>query len=67
MSEWISVYIETPKEGQRVMSKIGGEEGHVGGSIYHNGYFETYNECRNRFEITRWKHDWWKPIPVVVE
>jgi hypothetical protein len=59
-NEWISVYLETPKEGQIVSSKISGEEGYVLKSKYTNGYFETYRDHGNRLEIIRWKHDLWK-------
>ncbi|MCP4761950.1 MAG: hypothetical protein GY870_09210 [archaeon] len=57
---WISIYHEKPKEGQIVMSKINEEEGYCGKSVYINGYFETYEDHRNRLTITRWKHNMWK-------
>jgi len=56
---WQSVYIKKPNEGQKVASRISNEQGYVGECIYTNGYFETYHDCRNRIEITRWKHDEW--------
>jgi hypothetical protein len=59
--EWNHLYIEKPENEQKCMSKIKGEEGHVSECIYKDGYFETYKDERNRFVITRWKHDLWLP------
>ena len=60
--QWISIYIQKPKQNQMCESKIKGEKGFVGCCIYKDGYFETYNDHSNRFEITRWKHDLWLPL-----
>jgi len=60
--KWISIYLKRPQEGQVCASKIVFEEGYVGRCIFHNGYFETYEEHRNRLVITRWKNDLWLPI-----
>ncbi len=59
---WFNIYINKPDNGQLCKSKIQGEEGYVGSCIYNNGYFETYQDLRNRLEITRWKHDLWLPL-----
>jgi hypothetical protein len=60
--EWNCLYIKKPKNGQKCMSKIKGEKGYVSECIYNDGYFETYEDKLNRFEITRWKHDLWLPV-----
>lgn len=60
--EWNHLYINKPENGQKCMSKIKGEEGYVRECIYNDGYFETYEDKRNRFVITRWKHDLWLPV-----
>lgn len=62
MSEWKSIYLHKPEDGQLVMSRRSGEEGHVSASTYNaeNGTFTTTNDKRNRIEVTIWKHDEWK-------
>ena len=60
--EWNNLYIDKPKNGEKCMSKIKGEEGYVSECIYNDGYFETYEDKTNRFVITRWKHDLWLPV-----
>ena len=62
-NKWNSIYLVQPDQGQKCTSKIKGEGGYVGECIYNNGHFETYEDCRNRFIITRWKHDLWLPLP----
>ena len=61
-NEWNNIYIYKPKNGQKCMSKIKNERGYVSKCVYNNGYFETYEDERNRFVITRWKHDLWLPV-----
>ena len=57
----INILQKRPKQGQKCQTKIIGEEGYHGDSVFNNGYFETYTQHRNRFEITRWKVDLWLP------
>ena len=59
--KWKSVYVEQPKDGEAVVSRIAGEEGYNSGTKW-NGRehrFETYTNMGNRFIITVWKHDQW--------
>ena len=60
-SDWISIYNSRPNDGQNCMSKIEGEQGYAGRCVFNNGYFETYDNQRNRLIITRWKHSLWLP------
>lgn len=59
---WVSIFLKKPIEGQKVASRVANEQGYVGECIYTNGYFETYHDRGNRFEITRWKHDEWAAL-----
>ena len=61
---WKSIYRERPKDGQICMSRIHGEQGFCGNSIYEakTSSFRTYRDMRNRLEITVWKHDEWKVV-----
>jgi hypothetical protein len=62
-SQWNDIYIIKPKDGQVVASKIKGEgKGYHGATPFINGYFETHEDLRNRFELIRWKHDLWLPL-----
>ncbi|WP_417329203.1 hypothetical protein [Halomonas cupida] len=65
MSEWISVYVRQPVDGQIVKSRISSEAGFCGRCEFHaeSQTFRTYSNSRNRFEITIWKHDEWMPLP----
>ena len=58
----INIYKQKPEEGQHCQTKIKGEEGYHSDSVYNKGYFETYENKRNRFVITRWKADLWLPV-----
>ncbi len=59
--EWISIYREVPKDGAVVASRIAGEEGYCGSTVYDakTATFRTYTDYRNRLEITIWKHNEW--------
>lgn len=59
--EWISIYREVPVDGAVVASRIAGEEGYCGNTVYDakSATFRTYTERRNRLEIIIWKHNEW--------
>lgn len=61
-SKWNDLYVGKPEDGQKCMSKVRGAEGYINTGVFVNGYFETYINHINRFEITRWKHDLWLPV-----
>lgn len=63
----INIWLVKPHEGQYCQTKIKGNEGYHGCSRYTNGYFETYVDCSNRMEITRWKADLWLPTDKKIE
>jgi len=65
-SAWFSIYITKPKNGQNCMSKIEGEQGYAGSCVFNDGYFESYDNQRNRLIITRWKHNLWLPIELTL-
>lgn len=56
---WVSIYLKQPKQGQVVTSRFSHQEGFVSQCTWNNGFFETYKDHGNRFEITRWKTDEW--------
>jgi hypothetical protein len=58
----IDYMLEKPSEGQMCQTKRKNEAGYHGKSKYTNGYFETYEDERNRMIVTRWKIDLWLPI-----
>jgi len=60
--KWNSIYKKKPGNGQKCMSKIWGEQGYAGSCTFVDGYFESYDDQRNRLIITRWKHDLWLPL-----
>ena len=62
--EWISIYKQRPEDGEKCVSRIAGEEGYAGSTIYDakSSTFRTYEDCRNRFIITVWKHDEWYSV-----
>lgn len=62
--EWISIYLAIPEDGAVVASRIAGEEGYCGRSIYDAkaATFRTYEDHRNRLVITIWKHNEWRYI-----
>lgn len=60
--KWNSIYKSKPENGQMCMSKILGEHGYAGSCTFIDGYFETYEDQRNRLVIIRWKHDLWMPL-----
>lgn len=66
MSEWKSIYICTPYNGQKVMCRRSGEEGYTGNAIYDDitATFRTYENKRNRMIITVWKCDEWREAEV---
>lgn len=59
---WKSIYIEQPKDGEIVASRISYEGGYNSSTIWDEKTktFRTYKDNRNRFEITIWKHDEWQ-------
>lgn len=64
MNNWISIYKETPEHGQIVMSRRSGEDGYCDKCEWdsYTSTFRTYDNQRNRYIITIWKHDEWKPL-----
>lgn len=60
-SEWKNVYVDKPKDGQKCACKRSAEEGYIPSCIFLDGYFQTWEEKRNRIIITRWKSDLWLP------
>ena len=59
--EWNSIYKEQPVDGARVVSRRAGDAGYCGDGVYDaaSHTIRTYVDCRNRLEITIWKHDEW--------
>jgi hypothetical protein len=62
--EWISIYKQRPRDGEKCVSRIAGEEGYAGGTFYDakTATFRTYEDKPNRFIITVWKHDEWYSV-----
>ena len=59
--KWISIYIERPKDGAKVTSRIAGQDGYCGSGTYdsESATFRTFEDAGNRLIITIWKHDEW--------
>ena len=59
--KWISVYKEQPKHNEIVSSRISYEEGYCSNTEYDafSKTFKSFEDHRNRFVITIWKHDEW--------
>lgn len=60
--KWISVYMQVPKDQQRVDCRRSGEAGYAGNVIYDakSATFRTYRDDGNRLEIIIWKCDEWR-------
>lgn len=59
---WKSIYQELPNDGALCNSRISGEEGYTGSTIYcaDTATFRTLRDYEDRLEITLWKHDEWQ-------
>lgn len=62
MSEWININRKQPKNGEIVNTRVSGNAGFHGATIWHkkSKTFRTYQRESNRFIITIWDADEWK-------